>query len=344
MNILKNPELAHEIKSLFNSGTLRKCAVAFWGPYWAKKAKQHNVEVILDLSMNSTSRNALKSFGYGICETAGHFFRPNEEKVWVYNHLHAKIYIGTDKAIIGSANASTNALGEDSTSPLLTEAGIVIEKATDREAFERIEKIYDELKAGSAPLTEEMFCMAPELPQNMASRDMVGEVDDSALFDVLRHPEQYQRTGFVFGDFRITDNEFAEAKDEFNKDQEESIEISKVDIICMIEDDQKADEKLLGCTQIILFWLNTYSGMYCYKDIKRVAYHEGSRSVVTYWGQLVDTTKHNNRSAKIKFAFDIDMAEKIASSAGDKKGGKFVIFSPDEVYAFIEGASAESQS
>ena len=108
-----------------------RCAVAFWGPAAAAQAAARSARVVLDVSMGCTSRNALLALGV-----------PHSRNVKVLDGLHAKLYIADDCAILTSANASGNALGSDLLPPVLKEAGVLIERGNEPEAYAAATRLF----------------------------------------------------------------------------------------------------------------------------------------------------------------------------------------------------------
>jgi hypothetical protein len=139
MKILNGVNLAAAVMELFEARGRLRCAVAFWGPHLAQRAFSRNAEVILDISMGGTSRNALAAFGLEESKLPS-----ANSKVRVLDGLHSKIFLGEQQAVIGSANASCNALGGNGRAPSLEEAGVLIDRLEDHEAYLRLVEIYEQ--------------------------------------------------------------------------------------------------------------------------------------------------------------------------------------------------------
>lgn len=137
-------ELAGAIYKLTKSGKA-DCAVAFWGDgaeRMFRKSKAYAPRIICNLGMGGTNpkiiRRLLDLTEIRHCDT-----------------LHAKIYLGSDRAIVTSANASTNGLGIDGASPATwIEAGYL---TTD---VAPIRIWFEALWASSSEVTEADLCAA----------------------------------------------------------------------------------------------------------------------------------------------------------------------------------------
>lgn len=110
---LKEDQLSQNVKKLLKSESKLRIAVAFIGDgasQWIG-SQATDVQTICNLAMGGTNPSEVKTFinKYG------------RENVKHINNLHAKIYIGTEYAIVGSANFSANGLGGQPTG--LREAG-----------------------------------------------------------------------------------------------------------------------------------------------------------------------------------------------------------------------------
>ena len=128
MEILSNGDLARKIQSICAGSGKRKCAVAFWGeqmPGQLFPRGTEGVEVILDVAMGGTTKDALKALNV-----------PAADNVWALDGLHAKLYIGECGAVIASANASSNALGLDCNGGKLQELGVWLDANIDRVGYD----------------------------------------------------------------------------------------------------------------------------------------------------------------------------------------------------------------
>lgn len=112
MLLLEN-NLSSEIKKLLGSETKLRIAVAFIGNGASQLIgpQAKDVKIICNLTMGGTNPNEIKTL-------INRFGRKSVRQI---DNLHAKLYIGTEYAIVGSANMSTNGLGNQPSA--LREAG-----------------------------------------------------------------------------------------------------------------------------------------------------------------------------------------------------------------------------
>ena len=111
--LLFENHLSHEINSLLMNENRLRIAVAFIGDGASQRINPNakDVQIICNLTMNGTNpaevQNLIHRFGSG--------------SIKQIDNLHAKLYIGSEYAIVGSANLSANGLGTQPTA--LREAG-----------------------------------------------------------------------------------------------------------------------------------------------------------------------------------------------------------------------------
>lgn len=115
-NFLFGTDLSREIRSILAEKGA-KCAVAFWGRGCESWVIGLDCKVVATLRMGGTNPRALRNVRAEIrqCDT-----------------LHAKVYIGRNRAVVTSANASINGLalqGLEQASWI--EAGILVEDLRD---------------------------------------------------------------------------------------------------------------------------------------------------------------------------------------------------------------------
>lgn len=92
---LHGPDLTREIKAILAEPDAR-CAVAFWGRGAEDWVTGANCKIIANLRMGGTNPHALQKINAELKQ---------------HDTLHAKVYIGSRKAVVASANASANGLG-----------------------------------------------------------------------------------------------------------------------------------------------------------------------------------------------------------------------------------------
>jgi hypothetical protein len=103
--VLVGDELANKIREICAADEV-DCAVTFWSgssrdelfPRW----KKQKVRIICDISMGCNSKGSLEAYG-----------APKNPLLRVWDGLHAKVFVSSAGAVVGSANASFNGLGRN---------------------------------------------------------------------------------------------------------------------------------------------------------------------------------------------------------------------------------------
>lgn len=117
MEFLTGDKLRKAIEKLAKGKKLR-LAVAFWGTGSENllgDALGGDIRIICNLKSGGTNPYVLENFP--------------RDKVKQHDHLHAKVYIGEDKVVVTSANASANGLGlEGSEQNFWEEAGVLVDR------------------------------------------------------------------------------------------------------------------------------------------------------------------------------------------------------------------------
>lgn len=137
MLLLEN-KLSAAIKNLLQSETRLHISVAFIGngasQLIGQQAKQ--VKIICNLTMGGTNPKE-------VANLIGRFGNDNVKQI---DNLHAKLYIGTEYAIVGSANMSTNGLGIQPTA--LREAGykFKIDHQNEKDTADWFDTLWNEAK------------------------------------------------------------------------------------------------------------------------------------------------------------------------------------------------------
>ncbi|WP_068094630.1 phospholipase D family protein [Novosphingobium rosa] len=344
MEILSDSEFAAAVLKLIEAPGSLRCAVAFWGPDLARLAAARDAEVVLDIRMGGTSRNALTAFGLRRDELP-----QQTPRVTVLNDLHAKIFIGDERAIIGSANASRNALGTAERAPSLLEAGVIFDRATEPEAYRRLVGIYESYRARSLPITRDDFDEAVSAPPNPAARDRHGDapVDGASLLARLAgNPPAFMASGFIFGDARISTVRVRKAEKALEEVTGQPMSSSRLSHICTFDPDDVADEdELRNSVRIFWFWYGSQEGVFGYTDVVRVV--EADQSVSYFgranWvGALKDVGQTHLKRAGVWIA---DGSEGLAISARDglPLGKRFVAMSSEHLFEYIEKRELESR-
>ncbi|MDF7773767.1 phospholipase D family protein [Sphingomonas sp. AOB5] len=336
MKILEGRELAAEILALFDQPGKLRCAVAFWGPDLAKLARGREAEVVLDISMGGTSRNALKAFGLRRKKLPD-----PSSKVTVLDGMHAKIFLGEKLAIIGSANASRNALGNKENPPALSEAGVVVDRELDPVAYGRVEEIYKGYLERSLPVTTRDWERAVRASGNPAARDYAvpsGPAPASILRALLDRPEDFGRVSFIFADDEVDAEERAEANAAYVKEVGQEPKNARRSLVCMLDDDPDTDAKLRGAFHVINYWFTRPVGIYAYHDIVRI---EHADATVSYfgrrgWPKIREELGMPRVTKDEAWRQDLAVAEDIAASEGQEPTDRFVVLTSDELFEHME--------
>jgi hypothetical protein len=315
---------------MFEKESELRCAVAFWGPELAKLASDRSALVILDVSMGCTSRASLEALGVGpdtISKHASKFVR-------VLDGLHSKIYLGRDRCIIGSANASGNALGHGSSRPKLLEAAIVFDRADDSEAFSQIETLWQTYVDASRQVTLADRERAPRLAVTDAARDWRAEsVHMNSVFEaVLHQPDNFKRAAFVFGDSNIDRYDLVEANEGYRIEFEAMPNDHRRSHVCSSDPGDPTDDVFRSAAMIINFWFGRSPGLYAYHDVVRIEHN----NCVSYYGrQSWSFVGRAVGLAHLKKAtvWDRDKrtARRLTKLEGERKGSRYVALPADAV-------------
>ena len=344
MEILSDAQFAAAVLELFEGSGRLRCAVAFWGPDLARLAAAREAEVVLEIRMGGTSRNALTAFGLRREELPY-----TDAKVRVLNNLHAKIFIGDNKAIIGSANASRNALGSAACQPALMEAGVVFDRKTDRAAYGHLEKIYEAYWGCSRAITRKDFDRAVSAPANPAVRDWSlhgAEGENSLLAKLARDPLRFAGSGFLFGDADIADDKLKKAKLALVEETGQPILASRLKHICTFDAGDADEIELRKSVRILWYWYGKKKGVYAYTDVVRVVEKDHT---VSYFGRddwdavLRDLGEENTPKSAI-WAADRTQGREISSRDGFPVGRRCVAMNSEHLFEYIEKQGFETNS
>jgi len=337
MQILNGTDLAAAVMELFEGQGRPRCAVAFWGPRLAQRARSRNAEVILDISMGGTSRNALMAFGLEESELP-----IVDSKVRVLDGLHAKIFIDEQRAIIGSANASCNALGWDGRAPSLEEAGVLIDRLEDREAYLRLEEIYGQYEAKARAIDKEDFKRAVRVAGTPASRDYGTNTvanSPSIFRELLERPRAFAQTTFICGDRDFESQGVVDEADEVYEGKiGEAPKVRGRSIICQFPNQPTEDAKLRGAREVMMFWFGSRPGIAAYHDIVRIEHDDKSMSYFgrKSWPDVRKSIGMSGTTSTELWREDKVLALKIAESAGDEEDDRFVVLTSGELYEMLE--------
>jgi hypothetical protein len=141
MRFFHGPELTREMKDLLASPGPAKIAVAYWGRHALKllelDPKRKDVQVVCCLKGGKSAPEVIRQFGKGAVQN---------------DALHAKVIWTPSRAIVGSANASSNGMPTEETfASALIETGVLIE---DSQTLSQIETWFDDLYRTADPITD----------------------------------------------------------------------------------------------------------------------------------------------------------------------------------------------
>ncbi|MEA5162475.1 phospholipase D family protein [Cereibacter johrii] len=178
------------------------CAVAFLGARAESLFQNPETRIVCDISMGATSERVLKNLG-----------APENLNLRHCDSLHAKVYLSSRGVVVGSANASCNALGWGITAPRLTEAAVFhpIKSSVWTEANSWFEMLFGAKTTkivDQAALELARACFRPTRLLRTAVRP------DSLLDRVRNAPEDFEGIGFVFVDKSVEDHEWDELTEE----------------------------------------------------------------------------------------------------------------------------------
>jgi hypothetical protein len=206
--------LAERIKSVAEGGEVR-CAVAFWSAIGVDEVfpggVPDNTRIICDISMGSTSAKALKALGAPDNPNLRHSLR-----------MHAKVFISDEGLVVGSANASASALGDDNGPIDNTEAGIF--HSPDSASWKSAAAWFDNLLNKSPKVTDDEIEWAKLIYRPKPPVVQPRRVTPGSLFDlVAAAPWRFSKVGFAFTSMSVTKEQQAEVR----KQVEESWEFDQ---------------------------------------------------------------------------------------------------------------------
>lgn len=336
MRVLDGPELAKAILAMFHAKGDLRCAVAFWGPEMARRARERGATVILDLEMRGTTRNALTGLGV----TPEPMPHGTGDRVRVLDRLHAKLYLGPDTAIICSANASGNALGRNGGEPRLWEAGILIRREKEPRAYGRAEDLWKRLLSASRPVRPDDLDRAPLVAATEAARDRGGNADAepaSILAAVVGRPERFATTTFVFGDHDIPTSDLKAVESDFEEAQGDTPQSQGRGLVCACSEDDEHDVLLRTAITVVMFWFGRQPGLYAYHDVVRTA----SNGRVSYFGRrrwpvVAPAVGLAGIGKNEVWASDRQAAERLCDIDGEPTKERYVARSAQATAAWLE--------
>lgn len=335
MRVLDGSDLAAAVRALFETEDELRGAVAFWGPEYSRLALARRAKVILDLSMGCTSKASLEELGIGPKQVSAYAL----EHVRVLDGLHAKIFLGADRCILGSANASGAALGCAGGPPKLLEAAIELDRNDDPTAFEKVENLWQSYLEASREVKLADYEHAPRVAASSAARDRWDNAAEavSILQVVLEQPERFTSTAFAFSDYNIERPELVEANAGYERELEAAPKIHRRQHIYTTNPDDDLDETFRSVARIIVFWFGRGPGLYAYHDIVRIE-HDGSVSYFgrRNWSHVGSKIGLGHLLRAEAWQMDQKAARELAKLNDEEKGYRCVPLSADALCEVLE--------
>ena len=194
-------ELSAAVATVLKGDNVR-CAVAFIGKRAWEALKQPAAKIVCNVDGGSTSADGLEK----LSEVLGGKLR------WTPN-LHAKVYLSSNGAVIGSANFTGNGLGIPTMrGARLIEAATV--HAADCAVFETastwFDRLYDDAKiVGDAEIDRARKLFRPENTTSTKLAPRTGSILDL----VERDPAAFNDVGFFFTSTKSTQEDIRKAKE-----------------------------------------------------------------------------------------------------------------------------------
>ena len=321
MKVLSGPALAECIAKVCRGPGPHQLAVAFWGPlipFTLFPGGFNGVEVILDIAMGGTSKDALVALGV-----------PANPSVFVQDGLHAKLYIGALGAVITSANASTNALGADLRGGRLEELGVWLDAHEDRAAYEEARAEFSRLKRSSEVAAQADIDRAPIRASLRTSIWKPPTADGTSLLSIVaENPERFSDTLFIFADMDLSEDDQLKVEEAREREGYEDVS-SLADIMMLKPDEQSRIEAREPHSFIVMFFWHGRARMpelYAYHSINPA--QPDADGNVCYFGRedwAYFCKKHEMKGAlldksSVRIA-DVETAKRLRGIAG--KGARW---------------------
>ncbi|MEN2749502.1 phospholipase D family protein [Sphingomonas sp. T9W2] len=194
--LLTGTALAERVKAI-SRGAGARLAVAFWGGGAAKDLfgsadTARQARILCDVTLGGTQEKALRELG-----------APDNKRLRQVRALHAKLYLSDQGVVIGSANASTAALGFDGRAPRHVELGAYHPPGADM--WQAARTWFDDLYRPAARVDDDALARA-----RMSWRPPPPALDarPGSLLDAVRlHPDRYRALGFFLEKIPLTEPE-----------------------------------------------------------------------------------------------------------------------------------------
>lgn len=200
---LYDAELSERIRDVARGPDVR-CAVAFWSTegitrVFDDEAAAKRARIVCDISMGSTSADALIALG-----------APGRETLRHQRDMHAKVYLSDRGLIVGSANASASALSMVAATARLTETGV--HHLPGSAPWEAAAGWFETLCDRSDEIGDDEIEWARRAYRPPAGGMSRPPATGSLLDAVRLAPERFAGAGFVFTSVASDDDEIAAAR------------------------------------------------------------------------------------------------------------------------------------
>lgn len=200
---LFDADLSERIRDVTRGDNVR-CAVAFWSTegitrVFDDEAAARRARIVCDISMGSTSADALIALG-----------APGRETLRHLRGMHAKVYLSDRGVIVGSANASASALSTVASTARLTETGI--HHLPGSAAWKAAAGWFETLCDRSDEIGDDEIEWARRAYRPPTGGMSRPPVVGSLLDRVRLAPERFAGAGFVFTSVASDDDEIAAAR------------------------------------------------------------------------------------------------------------------------------------
>ncbi len=205
MKFLHGSALTREIKSVVKTRSELKIAVAYWGKDALTRtnisSKRSNIKLLCCLKGGKSDPDIIKKFG---------------RRIRQYDNLHAKVIWTSNRAIVSSANMSSNGLpAEEGSLKGLIEAGVVV---TEPNELDKISRWFDKKYKSARSISLD------DLRKAAAARPVGGQGNRSSkqgFIQALRNsPQEFrtQKIAFALWKYPMTRADYAGVRRLFKDD------------------------------------------------------------------------------------------------------------------------------
>lgn len=257
---LTGQSLADRIRAVCSEDEV-DCAVAFWSgavrddlfPHW----ETQRIRIVCDISMGCNSQGSLRAYG-----------APNNPQLRVHDGLHAKVFISSAGAVIGSANASRNGIGRSNLAPGNLEAGVFFDAASA--GWDGAKKFFKELwDEPDNALGPDQLARAPDIACDPGRRIGPDGLRSSSIFGrVFAEPSAFDGTLFVITGAEVDDG-VEERLDEAHAQESTAGTFEPANRELVVQDTARVLAK--PSDRVLMFWFGRP------KRPELLAYHSGVR-------------------------------------------------------------------